>query len=346
MATRADVARLAGVSASTVSYALSGDRPISEATRQRILSAMVELGYSPNLLAAGLAGGRSRLLALLFPSRIRGISNADLEYVLGAANAARELGYHVVLWPTDEQDLDEVQRVSKVGLVDGVILMEVLLDDPRVPLLQQGGIPFALIGRTRESAGLTFADQDFDETAHIAIGHLASLGHGVVAFVNGPDRLLASGYGATVRADAAMRSAAAAAGVQLVSTPCEHDVSAGRSLLDELIAKGGVTGIVAMNDEATIGFVHQARHRGVRIPEDLSVLSVSASAERAEMTSPALSTISPQAGEIGRAAARALISTLVGDPAISEPVLWAGTLVERGSTAPAAATGKSRAFLA
>lgn len=334
MVTRADVARRAGVSASTVSYALSGERPISEPTRQRIVAAMVELGYSPNLLAAGLAGGRSRLLALLFPSRVRGMSNADLEYVLGAANAARELGYHVLLWPTDGQDLAEVHRIGSIGLVDGVLLMEVLLDDPRVPLLQQAGVPFALIGRTRDNDGLRYADQDFVETSRIAIGHLAGLGHEVVAFVNGPDRLLASGYGATVRADEAMRAAAAAASVRLVAAPCEHDVAAGRAALGNLLATGA-TGVVTMNDEATIGLMHQARDRGLRVPADLSVISVSASAERAQITAPALTTVSPLAERIGRAAARALVGDLLDGGAGSEQQLWTGTLVERGSTGPA-----------
>ena len=144
MATRADVAKLAGVSTSTVSYALSGERPISKSTRLRIEAAMRELGYTPNALASGLAGRRSRIIALLFPSGPRIIATTDMEYVIAAADAARERGYNLVVWTTGDSALDEVHRLSGTGLVDGVLLMEVLLQDERVHHLQAAGVPLAL----------------------------------------------------------------------------------------------------------------------------------------------------------------------------------------------------------
>ena len=166
MATRADVARLAGVSPATVSYAISGKAPISEETRDRVYAAMRELQYTPNVMAQALAGRRSRIIAMLLPSQERALSNADMEYMLGAASAARELGYHLLLWPTVDRDVEEVVALGQAGLLDGVILMEVRMQDERVALLRDAKVPFSLIGRTAdEHEEPLFSDRDFEGAA-------------------------------------------------------------------------------------------------------------------------------------------------------------------------------------
>lgn len=335
MATRADVARLAGVSASTVTYALTGSRPISEETRARIVAAMEELGYTPNAMAAGLAGGRSRIVALLFPAAERGMSNTDLRYVIGAANAARELGYHLLAWPTDAHDLDDVTHLSRTGMVDGVILMEVRLQDERVDTLRRASIPFSLIGRTADTDGLLFADADFDAIASLAIDYLVGLGHEQVAFLNGPERLITAQYGATLRVESGFLQAAASRDVTAATFRCEHTVTAGREALATILKSDpDVTAIVSMNEEATVGLVQAAQARGLDIPKDLSVLSLASSSSFAEVTWPPLTTISPPAEAIGRAAARALIRSLGETEVAPEPQLWVGELVERASTGP------------
>src|ERR1700750_3411562 len=90
--TMADVARLAGVSSSTVSYALTGARPISAATRERIQHAMDDLVYTPTPVARGLKSKRSRIIALLFPRDGRDLGLSPLEYILGASDHAQEMG--------------------------------------------------------------------------------------------------------------------------------------------------------------------------------------------------------------------------------------------------------------
>ena len=99
--TMLEVARRANVALSTVSYALSGTRPVSEETRRRIEQAMTELGYQPHALARGLASKRSRIIALLFPALPRGCGATELEFVTGAAEAAQDRAYHLVLWPME-----------------------------------------------------------------------------------------------------------------------------------------------------------------------------------------------------------------------------------------------------
>jgi DNA-binding LacI/PurR family transcriptional regulator len=336
VATRADVAKLAGVSTSTVSYALSGARPISEATRLRIEAAMGQLGYTPNALASGLAGRRSRIIALLFPAGPRVIASTDMEYVIAAADAARERGYHLVVWTTSGSDLEEVRRLRGTGLVDGVLLMEVLLQDERVRFLQDGDVPLALIGRTADFKALAYADADFDRTAELAVEYLARLGHRDIGLLNAPSRLLDIGSGACTRVAQSVATAIDRAGLSLVTLPCEHSAPAGRKAFEDFFRRSPeMTGVISFNWEATVGLMQQAQKRGVAIPEQLSVVSLANSTGMVEITIPALTTISPPGPEIGRAAALALIDRLEHPEAAPAQLLVMGPLVERGSSGPA-----------
>lgn len=337
MATRADVARLAGVSTSTVSYALSGARPISRATRLRIEAAMRELGYTPNALASGLAGRRTKILALLFPSGPRSIEGSDLQYVVSAAELARERGYHLVLWALGDNELRDVGRFSGSGLVDGVLLMEVRLDDARVRFLQASRIPLAMIGRTADPGDLAFADADLEQITRLAVGHLTALGHRSLALLSASQRLVDVGNGPSVRLPVGAARAADDAGARLVVLDCENTVAAGRRALPALLERlPELTAVISSNWEATVGLMQGAADLGRRIPADLSVLSITDSQDRAEITTPALTTISPPAVEIARAATAALIDQLEGrrEPSAAG-MLFPGTLVERASTGPA-----------
>lgn len=337
MATRADVARMAGVSPATVSYAISGKAPISEETRDRVFAAMRELQYTPHVMAQALAGRRSRIIAMLLPSQERALSNNDMEYMLGAASAARELGYHLLLWPTVDRDVEQVVALGQAGLLDGVILMEVRLQDERVELLREANVPFSLIGRTAdEEAEPLFSDRDFDAAILAAVEHLASLGHRHIAFINAPRRLIRRGIGAIVRADAGFKAAAKQCGVKGVSLHCEVTIQAGRQLATELLVKHpDVTAIVEMNSEAIIGFMQEAPRAGIKIPRRLSVLSVNIPDGLADATVPALTTIAPPASSMGRTAAQLLIASVSGQEPPSGPRLFAGELIERGSTGAA-----------
>src|SRR3954470_16958217 len=177
MATMSDVARHARVSVSTVSYVLTGTRPISAATRERVLAAMAELDYQPNAMARGLASRRSGILGLLLPLRDRPLGATESGFVTGATAAAREAGYHLMLCPIDVDDLDELRALATQGMVDGVLMMEVRLSDERVDLLAELGLPLALIGRTDTPEASTYVDIDFEQTVDAAVTHLADLGH-------------------------------------------------------------------------------------------------------------------------------------------------------------------------
>ncbi|MEV6415424.1 LacI family DNA-binding transcriptional regulator [Kribbella sp. NPDC051718] len=175
MATVRDVAERAGVSIATVSFVLNNTKPVTPATRDRVESAMAELGYHRNVLARALAARSTRIIALAHPRLDTGFGS---EFITSASRAARARarGYHLVLWPVDN-DGDEIGELVGQGLVDGVVLMEVLLEDARVDALSAAGTPFALIGRTADPAGFIHVDIDFEQSIAVALDHLQGLGH-------------------------------------------------------------------------------------------------------------------------------------------------------------------------
>jgi DNA-binding LacI/PurR family transcriptional regulator len=334
--TMADVAPVAGVSSSTVSYALTGARPISQATRARIQHAMDDLGYTPNAFARGLKSKRSKIIALLFPRDGRDLGLSSLEYILGASDHAQDLGYHLLLWTTEVDALDDLARLARQGLVDGALVMEVRLRDPRLDVLQDAGLPFAMIGRTMDPAGVDFADTNFDQCARVAVDHLAALGHRHLGFVNLNASTIRSGRSNAIRLRDGILRAARETGTQMTALSCESSIIGGRCALFELLERDPrLTAVIAFNEQAAPGVMGAAADTGRRIPEDLSIVSIDMPAQAALMTTPAMTTVGPTAAGMGRAAADMLIRRLEGDlvGGVTQ-MLFDGELHLRSSSGP------------
>lgn len=182
MVTLAEVAQHAGVSASTVSYVLSGKRSISLGTRERVERSIQELGYHPNAGARALASSKSNVIALMMPLRTDMYVPVMMEIAIAVATTARTHGYDVLLL-TGEEGAPAVRRVTGSGLADAMILMDVELDDARLPLLRASDRPAVLIGLPAETAGLTCVDLDFTATGALCAEHLAGLGHRDIAVI-------------------------------------------------------------------------------------------------------------------------------------------------------------------
>ena len=182
MVTIADVARRAGVSASTVSYVISRKRSISEDTRRKVEEAIETLGYHPHAGARALASNRSKILALMVPLRSDMYVPVIMEIAMAVTTEAREFGHDVLLLTNDE-GVGGVRRISGSGLADALILMDVELDDDRIPVLRQTRTPAVLIGLPREPSGLTCVDLDFDATGARCADHLAYLVHRDIALI-------------------------------------------------------------------------------------------------------------------------------------------------------------------
>ena len=333
--TMQQVARRANVALSTVSYALNGTRPVSEETRLRIWQAMADLGYQPHALARGLASKRSRIIALLFPALPRGFGATELEVVTGAAEAAQEHAYHLVLWPMEIHAVGELQQLVRQNLVDGVLVMEVRLRDERIDLLRQIGVPFSMIGRTAVASDLSFADIDWEQTTHDAVTYLVGLGHRHIAFLNQTEDAFNAGYGPVVRAAGTFDQVAREAGLTPISRFCGDTALAGQEIFEELVAAHPeLTAMVTINERATVGVMQAAAMRGWRIPDDLSIISVASSARVAEMTLPPLTALTPPSSELGHLGVETLIGQLEEETSELVQRLLPCRLVIRGSTGP------------
>ncbi|MEW9551712.1 LacI family DNA-binding transcriptional regulator [Nonomuraea sp. NPDC050783] len=314
MSSLRDVAERAQVAVSTVSAALNGTRPVAAATKRRIEQAAAELGYRPNLLARGLQSKRTRIVALLFPAPRSGFGLTEMQFATGAAEAAKELGYHLLLSPESAEPIEELRHLTGLGLVDGVLLMEVGLDDERTEFLSAAGVPFSMIGRTREPGSIDHADIDFAATAREAVAHVAGLGHRKLALFNLSTDLYADGYGPAIRAGEEFAAAARAAGLGYVDGFRPGSAEEGGRAFEQLLAAHpDVTALAVMDDHAAAGVVAAVAARGWRIPRDLTLMLVLSSARVAEMFHPPLTTLEPPGEELGRLGARMLIERLEGD---------------------------------
>ncbi len=334
MPTMQDVARRANVSLSTVSYAINGTRPISEATRKRIFAAMDELDYRPHALARGLASKRSRIIALHFPTDERGLGFTELEFVTAAADAARERGHHLVMWPFPLNDIDELRALTQQGLVDGVVVMEVHAEDRRVATLREMELPFALIGRCADNTGIDYVDVDFESTVDEAVRYLAALNHSTIGYIVHSQQEYDSGYGPTVRSSAAFEKAVAHYGLKGAVQLCPSSAAGGAEAFRRLAAKlKGMSALLVMNDHALPGIMQALAERGLRVPGDMAIAILGSSARVGEMFQPRLTTFAAPGEEAARTAVNFLIDRLEDSSRRSRQTLISCPLIERESTA-------------
>lgn len=333
-ATRADVARAAGVSTSTVTYALTGERSISDETRARIMDAIADLNYMPNAMAQGLAGRRSGLVALSFPVGERGFESSDFEYVQAATEVLSRAGYQLLMWPNPIEDVESLQRIVSQGLIDGVMLMEVRRKDPRIPVLQATRTPFTLIGRTDIEEDFSWVDADFSQWGPMALAHLVELGHTSVGVIGLTEDMFTAGYGPVVRTERDLVSAAEELGVTLDIERVRPSIRAGREAMETMLDSAQPpTALIGFNQPAVIGAIEEIFARGLRIPEDFSILQLGISAEAAESAFPPQTSVGVDSSLLARTAAQFLADQLSNSQAEPRHFLGDAVFTNRGSTA-------------
>ncbi|MHC0428936.1 LacI family DNA-binding transcriptional regulator [Streptomyces sp. O3] len=335
MVTLAEVAQHAGVSASTVSYVLSGKRSISLGTRERVERSIQELGYHPNAGARALASSKSTILALMMPLRTDMYVPVMMEIAVAVATTAREHGYDVLLLTGDE-GAAAVRRVTRSGLADAMILMDVELEDERLPLLRESDQPAVLIGLPAETAGLTCVDLDFVATGALCAEHLAGLGHRDIAVLGEAPAVYERHTGFAERTLDGLRAASRELGLSMLHRPCDGGYQAVAATLARIFdERPGTTGFVVQNESAVEPLLGLLRQQGRAVPEDVSVVAVCPD-QVALQSSVRLTSVAIPAQEMGRQAVRRVIAKLDGQ-GTDEVALLAPELVRRASSGPAPA---------
>ncbi|MCZ7544279.1 MAG: LacI family transcriptional regulator [Anaerolineae bacterium] len=331
--TIADVARAAGISISTVSRILNNKPDVAEATRQRVLQIIEELGYTPDARAQGLAAGKSRTIGMLYPIENLDLTNLELEFFVGAATAAGEADYffNLITRPVTQNRLLNLYRSAQI---DGVILMQINVQDWRVDLLRERGYPFVMIGHCADNTGLSYIDLDFESAIIKAMEHLIELGHREIALIGHSPAAHEQGFGPAVRSLLGFRRACETYGLRVPYRKVNlSNQGAYRATLELLDAHPGLTALVAVDGGTAMGTLRALQQAGRRIPDDISVLAMTTE-KVAQLVTPPLTHIDFPTETMGQWAAEMLIKMLRGEASEPEQVMLEARLVIRESTGP------------
>jgi len=299
------VARLAGVSSTTVSHVLSGKRPVSAATRERVLEAVRELGYRPNSVARSLRTRRSQMIAVIVPD----ITNPFYGVMTrGLADTLDDAGYRSYVCNTDgspERERDFIEDALDRG-VDGIVMAWVHVELAEVEVIQRAQKPLVLLAGNEEIPGVDQVTVDDSAGARVATQHLIARGARRVAMITGPagtgrdrvkgyaDALVAAGIGydpSLTREGGWLRDGGRAAMLSLMSAESRPDA------------------VFCANDLMAIGAMDAARELGLRIPEDVALAGFD-DIDAAALVTPPLTTVVNPAYEIGEAAGQLILDRM------------------------------------
>lgn len=328
-----DVARAVRVAASTVSRALAGDARISPATRREVERAARRLGYAPNALARGLAGGGADVLAVVVPrtAEYTFTSPFHLAALKGVSRVLQESGHLLLLSFLEDRDYVALHRS---GLCRGVIVLMSRVGDRRIAALARHRVPTVLIPGDSSLPGVTSLTFDVAGSTAAATRHLLALGHRRIGFIGGvPSSLL--------HRDrlAAFRQVLISSGVPVeAALEAETNFTAAEAYeraLELLRRPQRPTALLCSNDVMTDAALAAAQHLGLTVPEDLSLVSL-AGLPGPRPAAPAMARVILDFEQAGATAATLLLK-LVADPAApAEAVLLPAEFDPRGSIAPPA----------
>ncbi len=333
-ATSYDVARMAGVSRTTVSFVLN-ERPgsaISEATRARVLAAAKTLGYSAHGPARQLAGGASRTLGLVLCQSPEQVAVDALlpDTLRGLAGAARSAGFRVLVESLPHHG-DGYADLIHSRQVDGLVVSGPRADDRTLADPGVAELPIVLQG-TLAGSPLPSVDVDNVADARQAVEHLLALGHRRIACITNAPLT----YTAAADRVAGYRAALSAAGLEAADdllAEGDFDAASGHRAMAELLRRGDrFTAVFVASDVVALGAVAALREAGLEVPRDVSVVGFD-DIPLAAFFDPPLTTVPLPAYELGLRAGQVLLERVAGRPVQRRTVL-AAALVVRGSTAP------------
>jgi len=338
--TLVDVAKLAGVSVMTASRSLSGEGYASEETKAKVQAAAKQLGYAPNALARMMKGGKTNVIGVVVNDLSSSVVNC---FVTALSEEVRKVDMDMFIYNSlGDMGGGKGKRVSQMlhGLWDGLVYVLPRMTDDYLETLEKSSSPIVLINYFRHETTLPVVRGDNVNGAHDAVSHLMELGHRRIGFVRG------SAY--TGQSDLRERGYAAAladGGIELdPALVVQGDFSeqsgmeAARQLLE---LADPPTAIFAASDTMAQGCMNVIREKGLRIPEDISVIGFD-DVPSASMTRPPLTTLRHPFEAMAQATVQELVRRIRGEPGRRHRIEFPSEFVVRESSGPApvAATGK------
>lgn len=331
-ATLRDVAQRAGVHPGTASRALNPQTQnlVSEATLKAVQSAAKALDYRPNSMARGLKTNKTFMVGIVVPD----LSNPLFPPIVrGAEEVLSRAGYTSIIADTDNDPDRQVESIAalRARQVDGLLVASAHRDDSAVATAVEQGVPLVLVNRRTESATIPTVASDDRSGVEQAVRHLIELGHTAIASLPGP-ATLSTGHERTRAFRHVMSELGGDLDPALTEECATYSVSAGADAARRLLDRAEPTAIVAGNDQIAVGVLDVLRERGLRCPQDVSVVGYN------DMTfmdklSPPLTTVRVPHAEIGAEAAQLLLRWMADGPPGPSLLTLPVELVVRGSTA-------------
>ena len=307
--TIADIARRAGVTSAAVSLAVNGRPGVSDATRERILQIARELQWEPSHAARALAGAPVKTVGMVLarPAEVLGAEAffgafvAGLQEVLSAADYSLQMKIE----DSTEAEIDTYRRWFGQRRVDGVVLVDLQVEDPRIPALEKLGQPALVVGGPGHHGSLPAVYVDDAEATRLIVEHLAAQGHTRIARVAGTAEFLH-----TIQRNRTFTRLCEELGLECIQQDAGYGAAgAARVTAEVLRLPSPPTAIVFDSDEMALAGAYVLRERTVRIPEGVAVVSY----EDSPLTRghhPPITAVRRSAVEYGRAAARRMLEVI------------------------------------
>jgi LacI family transcriptional regulator len=332
MPTIRDVARRAGVAPTTVSRVINNSGYVSQRTRERVEAAVVDLGYVPNTLARSLRFKKTNTLALVLPD----ITNPFWTTVArGVEDAASDRGFNVILCNTDESEAEQEKYLTILlqKQIDGFVLAPARSTAEPVELVQRQGVPVVVLDRRVPSSQVDVVRGDSERGAYQLVRYLLTLGHRRIAILTGP-------HGVSTAEDrvAGYQRALSESGLDVDSDLIlygEFTQTSGYEMTQQVLTAGArPTALFAANNFIAIGSLRALRDVGLRVPEDVTLVSFD-DLPQAFVIDPFLTVAAQPAYEMGHQATELLLARLSGlAPAGYQHVLLPTETIVRRSSGP------------
>ncbi|MBN1259688.1 MAG: LacI family DNA-binding transcriptional regulator [Anaerolineae bacterium] len=330
MPTLEEIAKVSGYSRSTVSRVINNDSHVSEKARSRILKIVADLDYQPNVAARSLAAGRTQVIGLVIPTAVSILFTDPYFPILikGVSSACNQHNHSVMLWLAEpEFERRTVQKVISNGLIDGVIVSSVILNDPIVRSLEASSLPFVLVGRHPNAPDASYVDVDNARSAEEAVMHLLRLGRRRVAAITGPLNMIAGadrylGYRNALRLRGVVED-------ETLVVEGDFTEDGGYLAMQRLIPHHP-DAVFAASDAMAVGALRALRDQGIQVPGQVALVGFD-DVPLATHAEPPLTTVRQPIQQLGYIATETLIDMVETGDVHGRRVILPTQLVIRAS---------------
>ena len=326
-----DVARLAGVSISTVSRVINDSKPVTDEVKQRVLDVIKETGYVPNPLARSLVTKKSKLIGVIIPE----VSDSFVNEILNGVEAISKMyDYDILLVNTysdKEQELDSI-RLLKTKQVEGIVMVSWILDEDHVNCMKESRIPAVYISKTARDFDLYTVSTSNENATYDMTKYLIENGHKDIAFIMTSidetilEKERRSGYERALKDN----------NIEIKSELIKHgntDYEGGYNSMKELLDNNIIpSAAFVTGDEAAVGAINAIFDAGYSVPEDISVAGFN-DTKLAKIYRPKLTTVFQPLFDMGAVSIRALIKLINGEELEDKKIELPYQIMERESVA-------------